>query len=226
MPVSSRRRRRSAAAGPERPIRRASSAIRSRGAAWSSATIRRSTASSRVSGISKAWRTKFRCFDGIFMVSPALLPFSTQVSASYAALVPNPPQAAEAAEARSAGPERPISAADPASGVPPTGPLDRIPPQSFFLVSAVFHYVGPSLAVLLFARLDVLGVAWLRVVTAAVVFAAWRRPWRLIADLTWSQRRTVLLFGIVLAGMNVVFYLAVDRLPLATVSAIEFLGTT
>src|SRR5579862_9300458 len=188
MPVSSRRRRRSAAAGPERPIRRASSAIRSRGAAWSSATIRRSTSSSRVSGISKAWRTKFRCFDGIFMVSPALLPFSTQVSASYAALVPNPPQAAEAAEARSAGPERPISAADPASGVPPTGPLDRIPPQSFFLVSAVFHYLGPSLAVLLFARLDVLGVAWLRIASAAVVLALWRRPWRLVRKVRKGRR--------------------------------------
>lgn len=37
----------------------------------------------------------------------------------------------------------------------------RLPPQSSFLVSAVFHYLGPSLAVLLFARLDVLGMAWL-----------------------------------------------------------------
>ena len=43
----------------------------------------------------------------------------------------------------------------------------------------MFHYLGPSLAVLLFARLDVLGVAWLRVASAAAVFALWRRPWRL-----------------------------------------------
>ena len=28
------------------------------------------------------------------------------------------------------------------------------------MVSAVFHYLGPALAVLLFARVDVLGVAW------------------------------------------------------------------
>ena len=55
------------------------------------------------------------------------------------------------------------------------------PPATFFVCSAVFHYLGPSLAVLLFARLDVLGVAWLRVVTAAVVFAVWRRPWRFVA---------------------------------------------
>lgn len=103
--------------------------------------------------------------------------------------------------------------------------IGRLPPISFFLVSAVFHYLGPSLAVLLFARVDVLGVAWLRIVTAAVVFAAWRRPWRLITRLTRAQRLVMLALGVVLAAMNTVFYLAVDRLPLATVSCIEFLGT-
>lgn len=103
--------------------------------------------------------------------------------------------------------------------------IGRLPPASFFLVSAVFHYLGPSLAVLLFARVDVLGVAWLRIATAAVVFAAWRRPWRLIARLTREQLRVMMALGVVLAAMNAVFYLAVDRLPLATVSCIEFLGT-
>ena len=97
----------------------------------------------------------------------------------------------------------------------------RLPPHSFFLVSAVFHYLGPSLAVLLFARLDVLGVAWLRLASAALVFALWRRPWRA----AWPHRRTLAILGVVLAVMNSVFYLAVDRLPLSTVGAIEFLGT-
>jgi inner membrane transporter RhtA len=104
-------------------------------------------------------------------------------------------------------------------------PSRRVPPQSFFLVSAVFHYLGPSLAVLLFARLDVLGVAWLRVASAAAVFALWRRPWRTYRELGWDSRRTLLALGLVLALMNTAFYLAVDRLPLATVGAIEFLGT-
>lgn len=101
----------------------------------------------------------------------------------------------------------------------------RPPPVSYFLVSAVFHYLGPSLAVLLFAHVSVLGVAWLRVVTAAIVFAAWRRPWRLLKDLDREQRLVMIALGAVLAGMNTVFYLAVDRLPLSTVSSIEFLGT-
>ncbi len=101
----------------------------------------------------------------------------------------------------------------------------RLPPQSFFLVSAVFHYLGPSLAVLLFARIDVLGVAWLRIASAAVVFAVWRRPWRLALRLDRESRRALVQLGAVLAAMNSLFYLAVARLPLATVGAIEFLGT-
>ena len=59
--------------------------------------------------------------------------------------------------------------------------MRRPPPHVYFLVSAVFHYLGPAFAVLLFARVDVLGVAWLRVVSAAVVFALWRRPRRRVA---------------------------------------------
>ena len=86
-----------------------------------------------------------------------------------------------------------------------------------FVVSAVFHYLGPAFAVLLFVRVDVLGVAWLRIAAAALVFALWRRPWRLLRD------RDILAWGAVLAAMNCCFYLAIDRLPLATVAAIEFL---
>ena len=100
-----------------------------------------------------------------------------------------------------------------------------LPPTSFFLTSAVFHYLGPSLAVLLFAHVDVLGVAWLRIASAAVVFALWRRPWRVLRAAAPAQRWVFLGLGAGLAAMNSLFYLAVDRLPLSTVGAIEFLGT-
>lgn len=107
----------------------------------------------------------------------------------------------------------------------PAGLLARLPPASFFGVSAVFHYLGPSLAVLLFAHLEPLGVMWLRIATAAVIFACRRRPWRVIARLNREQRLVLAALAVVLAGMNSLFYLAADRLPLATVGAIEFLGT-
>ena len=100
---------------------------------------------------------------------------------------------------------------------------DRLPPHVYFLVSAAFHYLGPAFAVLLFVRVEPLGVAWLRIVTAALVFAAWRRPWRHWPGLDRSTRRLLVAWGGVLAAMNACFYVAIDRLPLGTVAAIEFL---
>jgi inner membrane transporter RhtA len=100
----------------------------------------------------------------------------------------------------------------------------RVPPQTYFVVSAIFHYLGPAFAVILFARVDVLGVAWLRIASAAAVFAVWRRPWRQFIEGTWQQRRLLLALGTVLALMNASFYLAIARLPLGTVGSIEFLG--
>ena len=78
---------------------------------------------------------------------------------------------------------------------------------------------------LLFLRVPVLGMAWLRIASAAVVFALWRRPWRLIPRLDRAQRTVLVQLGVVLAAMNSLFYLALARLPLATVGAVEFLGT-
>jgi inner membrane transporter RhtA len=101
---------------------------------------------------------------------------------------------------------------------------NRFPAHAYFVVSAVCHYLGPAFAILLFAQVAPLGVAWLRIVTAAAVFAAWRRPWRIWSTLDSPGRRRLLALGLTLAGMNAVFYLAIDRLPLATVGAIEFLG--
>jgi inner membrane transporter RhtA len=97
------------------------------------------------------------------------------------------------------------------------------PPHLYFVVSAIFHYLGPAFAVLLFARLEVLGVAWLRIASAALIFALWRRPWRAFARLEPTGKRLLLGWGAVLAVMNCCFYLAIDRLPLGTVAAIEFL---
>jgi inner membrane transporter RhtA len=106
---------------------------------------------------------------------------------------------------------------------PAPAAVDRVPPHAYFVGSAVFHYLGPAFAVLLFARVDVLGVAWLRIASAAVVLGLWRRPWRSARALDRSGRRLLLAWGAVLAVMNCCFYLAIDRLPLGTVAAIEFL---
>jgi inner membrane transporter RhtA len=97
-------------------------------------------------------------------------------------------------------------------------------PELFFVGSAIFHYLGPAFAVLLFLRVEPLGVAWLRILSAGLIFAVWRRPWRAWASAGPVERRTVIAWGGLLALMNASFYLAIDRLPLGTVAAIEFAG--
>ena len=115
--------------------------------------------------------------------------------------------------------------AAPVSRLPaPAGRLDAVPPQAYFVGSAVFHYLGPSFAVLLFARVDVLGVAWLRIASAAAVFAILRRPWHKFLAADRSGKALIVALGAVFAGMNACFYLSINRLPLATVAAIEFIG--
>src|SRR4026209_2671624 len=100
---------------------------------------------------------------------------------------------------------------------------ERIPPHAYFVGSAIFHYLGPAFAVLLFVRVEPLGVAWLRIASAAVLFAPWRPPWRRLSAVGRTTLSTVVLLGLVFAAMNVCFYVAIDRLPLGTGAASEVL---
>lgn len=83
-------------------------------------------------------------------------------------------------------------------------------------------YVGAALAVDLFARLSPSAVAVLRLVGAAAVLIAWRRPGRE----AWRRDRLAraAAFGLATACMNVAFYEAIAQLPLGTAVAIEFCG--
>ncbi|WGF89511.1 EamA family transporter [Marinivivus vitaminiproducens] len=102
---------------------------------------------------------------------------------------------------------------------------DVVPPHLWFIVSAVFHYLGPACAVLLFPAVGVLGVAGLRIASAAMIFAVLTRPWRTFHQSGPADRALLLGLGLCLAGMNTAFYLALDRLPMSLVAAIEFVGT-
>lgn len=89
-------------------------------------------------------------------------------------------------------------------------------------MGAVSQYRGAAIAVSLFHDVDPAGVAWLRVLGAALAIIGLRRPWKR----TWSRRQVAwsAAFGVALAGMNLFFYLAIDDLPLGIAVAIEFLG--
>jgi len=100
-----------------------------------------------------------------------------------------------------------------------------VPPHAWFGVSAVFHYLGPSFAVLLFPAVGVLGVAWFRIASAALIFAPITKPWRTLRVADGRTRVLLICLGLCLAVMNTAFYLALDRLPMSLVAAMEFVGT-
>ncbi|WP_376783516.1 EamA family transporter, partial [Miniimonas arenae] len=99
---------------------------------------------------------------------------------------------------------------------------DRVPAPALFLGAGVSMYYGAALAVGLFATASAVSVGWARLVVAAVVLVALARPWQL----TWTRRSlgVAALFGILLGGMNLLFYVAIDHLPLGAAVAIEFTG--
>ena len=82
--------------------------------------------------------------------------------------------------------------------------------------------VGAALATHLFPTAGASGATFLRLGLAAAVLLAATRP--NIRSWTRSQWRSVILFGLTLAGMNGFFYAAIARIPLGIAVTIEFLG--
>lgn len=107
----------------------------------------------------------------------------------------------------------------------PDGSVTRatsFPAPLLFVIGGLSMYLGAAVAVSLFDVLSPSAVAWLRQLGAAVVLLAWRRPgpaaWR--GKIFWLAA----FFGLVTAVMNLVFYESIDRLPLGTAVALEFVG--
>ncbi|NLP84750.1 EamA family transporter [Microbacterium sp. CFH 90308] len=90
------------------------------------------------------------------------------------------------------------------------------------VVGLACQEVGASLAVLLFPEVGPLGMVMLRLVFSAIVLLLIARPaLRGHSRADWSG---VVLFGLVLAVMNGLFYLALERLALGVTVTIEVLG--
>jgi inner membrane transporter RhtA len=82
--------------------------------------------------------------------------------------------------------------------------------------------VGAAFAKGLFDDLGAGGTTFLRVAFAAVVLVAISRP--SVAGRSRGDLWTAAAFGLALAGMNLCFYEAIDRIPLGIAVTIEFLG--
>jgi inner membrane transporter RhtA len=93
---------------------------------------------------------------------------------------------------------------------------------SMAIASMVFVQLGLAASIGLIDRVGPEGAAWLRLAWAGVLLAVFVRP--RLRDYTRSGLLACVALGVVTAGITMLFMAAVDRLPLGTASALEFLG--
>lgn len=99
---------------------------------------------------------------------------------------------------------------------------DRVPPAVLVLAAVGSVQFGAALAKTIFDEAGPGGTVLLRVLLAAVLLVAVWRP-----GLAGHSRRELVLagaFGLSLAGMNLAFYAALDRIPLGIAVTFEFVG--
>ena len=100
--------------------------------------------------------------------------------------------------------------------------MSRVPPPLLMLGAAATVQVSAAIATTIFDRIGAGGTVFLRVAFGAAMLVALWRP-----RVRGHRRRdltTALLFGLTLAGMNLLFYEAIARIPLGIAVTIEFAG--
>ncbi|MFT6308839.1 MAG: inner membrane transporter RhtA [Halioglobus sp.] len=103
--------------------------------------------------------------------------------------------------------------------------LKAIPPPGLVLIAIVAIQVGAALAAHLFPTLGAVGTVAIRIIISAFVLVFFARSRIQTFTQTFRENWRLLLgFGLCLAAMNVFFYQAIARIPLATTVAIEFMG--
>jgi inner membrane transporter RhtA len=97
-----------------------------------------------------------------------------------------------------------------------------VPPVGLVVLGMLSVQIGAAFAKTLFPALGPYGTVFLRLLFAALILMVWWRP-----RVRGHSRRDyllVLVFGLVFAAMNSLFYAALDRLPLGIAVTVEFVG--
>lgn len=100
--------------------------------------------------------------------------------------------------------------------------VPSLPAPLYALGAIASVQVGATFARQLFGFIGPSGAVFLRVALGAVILLGIGRPGR--PRLSAAQWRSVIVFGLVIAGMNLSFYQAIARIPLGVAVTIEFLG--
>ncbi|MFD6812329.1 EamA family transporter, partial [Streptomyces anthocyanicus] len=114
------------------------------------------------------------------------------------------------------------AAASGGPGRTPGAASRRFGPVALVVAGGLSVQFGSAVAVLLMPRAGALGVVTLRLVLAALVLLLVCRPKvRGYGRADWG---TVVAFGAAMAGMNILFYQSIDRIPLGAAVTLEVLG--
>ncbi|MBX9423669.1 MULTISPECIES: DMT family transporter [Streptomyces] len=112
--------------------------------------------------------------------------------------------------------------AEPRGGGAPGSTGHRLGPVALVVAGGLSVQFGSAVAVLLMPRAGALGVVTLRLLLAAAVLLIVCRPKvRGYGRADWG---TIVAFGAAMAGMNILFYQSVDRIPLGAAVTLEVLG--
>lgn len=95
-------------------------------------------------------------------------------------------------------------------------------PVLVLLIAMISIQGGASLAKSLFPLVGAPGVTALRLALGTIILAIVFKPWRL--RFTREQRLPLLFYGLSLGGMNYMFYLSIQTVPLGIAVALEFTG--
>ena len=95
-------------------------------------------------------------------------------------------------------------------------------PVGLLLIAMASIQSGASLAKSMFPVVGAEGTTTLRLIFASVIMILLLRPWK--AKLTAKSLRTVAVYGVALGGMNLLFYMSLQTIPLGIGVALEFTG--
>ncbi|ACU04648.1 EamA family transporter [Pedobacter heparinus] len=98
----------------------------------------------------------------------------------------------------------------------------KIPPLPAVLLAIISVQGGAAIAKGLFPLLGAAGTASVRIGFSAIILLAVYRP--NLKQLSLQQWKTVSAYGLSLGAMNLIFYLAIKRIPLGLGVTLEFIG--
>lgn len=98
----------------------------------------------------------------------------------------------------------------------------RLPPWSLAIAAMLAAQLSAALSVDVIAEVGAAGTAWLRLTAGALIFLALARP--PVREIRRQDLAPLIGLGIASGFMGVTFLAAIDRIPLGTCVAIEFLG--